>query len=100
MNREQRRRMAKSKQFRGQKVIVGGDDIKTDPKKANFCTRHNLKLDDIDDPTDRDRRLIESVRLVPYKIIDKDGMIVRGKKCPRCFQMIEISKEAPTQPRL
>ena len=71
-------------------VIFPKDDKPVDHRADQWCHRHRLRLDNIDNPTERDKRLIESIR---YKIIkqeQRDGTIKIMKVCPRCSAIITV----------
>lgn len=87
MNRADRRKL--KNKFKGQSVNINPGE-KIDHSKANFCWRHNLQLDNIDDPTPRDKKLIESVRLQPFKTYDKKGKVTLGRSCPKCGNTIIV----------
>lgn len=99
MNRQQRRRFAKqlAKNSKGKqtfhatfKTLVGESPKGEDHSKSQWCWRHNLQLDNIDKPTDRDKKLIESVRLRPFKRYEK-GKLIMGRSCPRCGNTLILS---------
>lgn len=91
MNRAGRRRL--KKQFKGQNIQINPGVEKIDHSKANFCWLHNLKIDDIDNPTPRDKKLIESIRLQPFKAYDKSGNLILGRSCPRCKLTIIVDNK-------
>jgi hypothetical protein len=90
MNRSQRRKL--KKQAHGQNMIInpGGENV--DRQDATWCWLHKLKLENIDHPTDRDKKLIESVAFVIHKVTEKDGSITSMKVCPRCGNTIVLKK--------
>lgn len=97
MNRLERRKLQKKVKGGSLHVPKGIEVVNHDTDQ--WCHNHNLRLDDIENPTERDKKLIESVRLVPYKITEKSGTIKLGRTCPRChrvFPLSEILTEAPT----
>jgi hypothetical protein len=66
------------------------DNKPVDHRNDEWCHNHTLKLDNISPMTERDKRLLESVK---YKIIKqegKDGIIEVAKMCPRCFCVVLI----------
>ena len=92
MNRLLRRKLAR--QRKGQHIQINPEDnAPVDHSKDQFCHRHELRLDNIDDPTPRDKKLQESVRLVPFKYYDKTGKAEIGRKCPRCHFTINVKQE-------
>lgn len=91
MNRVQRRQM--KKRLKGKNIVLdkGAEKVAaSDPKKEVYCRYHPLKLDDIDHPTERDKRLIETVRLQTKKTVMPDGRTRVYKICPRCNRCIDL----------
>lgn len=88
MNRADRR--AARKRMRGNNIFLEKGVQPTNHKDDEWCHRHNLKLDDINHPTERDKRLIASVTYITKKTPRVDGRIRVYKQCPRCFQTIEL----------
>jgi hypothetical protein len=90
MNRAERRKM--QRKMKGNNIILPkGIEPPRDRKKDFFCYRHQLKLDDPNNPnSERDKRLIESVRYETIKQDLDDGTTRIYKKCPRCLDTVEI----------
>ena len=88
MNRAQRRAAKK----RGE--IIDHSEKNSDPvdrSNEDYCWLHPLKLEDKNNPTERDKKLIESVRLRPVKSHGKDGSVRMGRQCPRCGNFVPVS---------
>lgn len=82
MNRADRRRL--KKQFKGTIVVNPGNEA-IDRSKSTWCWMHKLNLENVDHPTERDKRIIETTRFKPFKRKDpKTNEIVYGRMCPRC----------------
>lgn len=82
--------------MKGENVFLNKGVEKVDHKNDKYCHRHDLRLDDIDHPTLRDKRLIASITYKTVKTEDKDGKISIDKMCPRCFQIVHIeTKQRP-----
>lgn len=90
MNRADRRRQAK--QFKGQNVMLNPGVEQTDRTNAIWCWMHKLNLDDIDNPTERDKRLIQSTEFKTVKVTEKNGIIKAYKVCPRCHNTVELGE--------
>jgi len=88
MNRLQRRKL--KRQMEGQQIFLPKGNENIDRSKAQYCWLHKLQLDDIDHPTIRDKKLIESVRLIPFKSKDKYGIVTLGRSCKRCGNQIIV----------
>lgn len=88
MNRVERRKLQKKMKNKNTVINPGSEPI--DRSDPIWCWLHELKLENIDRPTERDKKLIESTRLIPYKNVDKNGIINRGKICGRCGNAILI----------
>lgn len=88
MNRQQRR--AETRKIKAKNVMINPGVESVDRSKTIFCWRHNLQLDDIDHPTERDKKLIKSVTLKPFKSTDKYGNKVMGRSCPRCGNTVML----------
>jgi len=94
-NRTERRKL--SRKMKGQNVIMNPDDSKqVNNKNDAFCKLHKLNLDNIDKPTPRDEKLIESVKFRVSQTEDKEGNITTVKVCPRCSQTITIATYKPS----
>lgn len=89
MNRSERRKLLK--RTRGENITLEKGSENIDRSNAQWCWLHNLQLDNIDKPTERDKRLIASVRLKPYKGKDKNGKLIIGRSCPRCGNIIIVN---------
>lgn len=88
MNRAERRRM--KKQGKSPAINLAQSGTIPERKDDDFCRRHPLKLDNPQEPTERDKRLIDSVRYKIKKRDDEDGRTHVIKQCPRCFHEVEI----------
>lgn len=91
MNRRERRLAVKRDKADKTKLMK---DEKTDRTNAIYCWRHPLQLENIDNPTESDKKKIESVRLQPFKRLDtKTGEKVLGRSCPRCGNTVYVSEQ-------
>lgn len=88
MNRQQRRTL--QKKFKGQNVLMNPGSEQGDHANAKWCWMHKLNLDNIDRPTERDKKLIASIEFKPFKAYDKAGNLIMGRKCPRCGNTIMV----------
>lgn len=88
MNRKERRKL--KKQMPGQRLVINTGTEPIDRRGNEWCHLHNLNLDDIDHPTERDKRLIESIRYQTRKYDLEDGTTRVVKQCPRCFGTVEV----------
>lgn len=95
MNRADRRRF--KKKMKGENVYLEKGADQRSKKNDQYCHRHKLNLDDIDHPTERDKKLIASVTYEIKKQPQEDRTIRVFKQCPRCFAIVELD---PIQPRL
>jgi hypothetical protein len=93
MNRADRRR--EGKRLRGKNIFFDKGTERPDKKNDQFCHRHRLNLEDIDHPTERDKRLIASVTYEIKKQPQDDGTIRVFKQCPRCFSIVELDPIEP-----
>ncbi len=83
MNRQQRRKYARQSKLPFN--AVKSEDEIVDRTKQMWCWLHPLQLDNIDNPTERDKKLIEAIRLIPFKQIDpKTGEVRLGRSCKKC----------------
>lgn len=95
MNRQQRRYI--QRKSKGQNLILNpdkGDNV--DHSKDFYCHRHKLNLENEKSPTDRDKQLIESIALKPYKSYDKYGHVEYGRMCKRCGFTVRVNEALPT----
>lgn len=88
MNRADRRKV--KKQMRGKNVFLEKGVNAEEHKNHEWCHRHNLQLEDVAHPTERDKRLIASVTFVTKKQVRPDGKVRVYKTCPRCHQTVEL----------
>jgi hypothetical protein len=88
MNRADRRKL--KKRMKGNSIFLEKGVEQVDHKNDQWCHRHQLKLDDPDHPTDRDKRLIASVEYRTLKLSQEDGKMLVVKQCPRCFSTVEV----------
>lgn len=88
MNRADRRKL--KKRMKGKNIFLEKGGTPADHKGDEWCHRHNLKLDDIAHPTERDKRLIASVTFVTKKQVREDGRIRVYKTCQKCHQVVEL----------
>ncbi len=95
MNRAERRHS--KKHLKGDHIFMNPGVEKVDHTGAKYCWQHRLQLDNIDKPTDRDKKLIASVTLKPFKITDKKGNVVLGRSCPRCHNTIYVKSTLTTE---
>lgn len=70
-------------------VILPKGPEETD-KKYPFCRRHRLNLENPKEPTERDKKLIDTIRYVIKKLPQPDGTIRVVGECPRCLSTVEI----------
>lgn len=88
MNRAQRR--AEMKLHKGQNIFLEKGQETVDRSAFKYCWLHKLKLDDINHPTERDKKLIESIKLKPVKSFDKFGKPQLARTCGRCGNTVII----------
>lgn len=76
----------------GKVVSTQYADERFDPLTQTWCWRHRLRLDDPTGNhfTDRDKKLIEKIRLVPGKSYDKKGNVVLSRHCPKCGNTVIV----------
>lgn len=89
MNRAERRRITTKK--KNKNMFLENSATPIDRRAQVFCHRHQaMHLDNIDDPSERDKKKIEAIRLKIKYTDQGDGTTKITKHCPRCFVVIEV----------
>lgn len=91
MNRAERRRYAKKNKVSFKSL--GKTDQPIDPTAATFCWNHKIVFENAQNPTERDKHLLDSIRFRPFKTTDRNGNIELGRSCPRCQNTVMVSKD-------
>lgn len=92
MNRAERRKL--QRRMKGENVFMDKGVQPVDHSKSFYCHRHKLKFDDPEKmSSERDKRLIESIALKPFKGYDKNGKVMYGRMCGRCHFTINVEPE-------
>jgi hypothetical protein len=79
--------------MRGENVFVDSNTNEPDRTDSRYCWKHKLNLDNLDKPTERDKKLIASIELKPFKTTMKNGVVIMGRACPRCHNQIIVKTD-------
>ena len=92
MNRRERRNAARSEkgEFHENLRKYLRSDGPPQTTEASYCWLHKIHLENFKNPTERDRKIISSIRLVPFKRIEK-GVMVMGRTCIRCGNTVYVN---------